>query len=295
MSDFLENSTPSDNGASKGEDIIKNPSNSLPQPLSQLSSSSTPPHNNEDLHNVTSLTNHLAALWNEVATVFGAFHLALKKFRIEEDYGDEEQEVQVEGDSRRESTKAVMKFHHLGDSYLQEIINLQDIVRKKQDTIDRTAIQNHTIKNIDPDSDGVVGHVYPKWFLILKEKYENEALVGVDDLTADSSNTNTAVTKKKKLVFTLGKLAVFLGFHGMNRDTWKEVEIEALEELIDASKDFQTIFGQNNQPSGSPLRSPLNRDSCKYLGRRFFNFMRSVPELKGCIPDEEALEQMRYV
>lgn len=106
-------------------------------------------------------------------------------------------------------------------------------------------------------------------------------------------------TSKKAANMTLGKFAVFLGCHALDPQSWTQKEKEALDELIDASKDFTSIFGGNPAPHHNPhphlqhTPHPSDKDGCAYYARRYFNFLKSVPELKSCVWDEEAISEMK--
>lgn len=163
-----------------------------------------------ELRHLTELTTELSRLWDQLAAVFTLFHLALKKFRIE-----------AQPDPNCASTKSVMEFHDLGDRYLSRMRDLQDIVVKKQATIDRDAYYNHEITRGDPDSDGKAGHVYPVWFTVLRTKYETEVL--------DTAMHTHGLHRRPSL--TLGKFAVYLGSHALDRGSWTDEEVLALEEV----------------------------------------------------------------
>lgn len=159
----------------------------------------------EELHQLNDIAHRLSELYERLSFIFTNFHLSLKKFRIDS----------VPSETC-ESTKAVMEFHNLGDEYLTLVKDLQSIIRRKQATIDRDAHCNQ----IDPDADGIVAHKYPRWFLILKERYNREVL----EKAVDSNG--------KTPKFTLGKFAVYLAIHAPERESWRHEEIEALEEVI---------------------------------------------------------------
>lgn len=237
--------------------------------------------NTDELHHLTDLTHRMASLWDNLVRLFEAFHLSLKKFRIESEPRDS-----------CESTRAVMEFHDAGDAYMVAVQELQSFVKAKQGSIDRNAHIN--LGNVDVD--GLIGHRYPQWFTVLREKYEKEVL-GIDTLATRSDDASSPnddkpcgvgtvirVGSNSRPRFTLGKFAVFLGKLGTDAGCLLPKEREAIAELLEASQDFNCIFGSRDSAS-----TPAGVDT-KELSRRYFNFLRSVPELKSTVLDEEALE-----
>jgi hypothetical protein len=62
--------------------------------------------------------------------------------------------------------------------------------------------------------------------------------------------------------------------------------------LIEASRDYRSIFGRDGEQERHHHRS---RESCQYFSKRYYNFLRSMPELKSTVSDEEALQRMQFI
>eukprot|EP01031_Cornospumella_fuschlensis_P027786 gene27786-33560_t len=229
-----------------------------------------------ELQHVTRLCADMTSRWNKLSNIFETFHLSLKKFKIP-----------AEMDENCPNTIQVMEYHKLGDEYLELVVQLQTLVKEKQKQIDKSAVYDHALlRGTDPED---AGHPFPSWYTILKAKYDKE--VGGGDKSVG----------KKGPSMTLGKFAVFLGCHALDPQSWTEKEKEALDELIDASKDFTSIFGSNPSPHHNPHPHaqpphphPADKAACAYYARRYFNFLKSVPELKSCVWDEEAVNEMKF-
>lgn len=63
-------------------------------------------------------------------------------------------------------------------------------------------------------------------------------------------------------------------------------------QLVEASQDFSCIFGGD---ATTRRHHHHDKESCAYFAKRYFNFLKAVPELKSSVLDEEALESMKYI
>lgn len=64
--------------------------------------------------------------------------------------------------------------------------------------------------------------------------------------------------------------------------------------LIDASKDAAELF-QKERSSESKHLITSKHDRGLYYAHRFFNFLKSIPELRSAVRDESSLESMAYI
>lgn len=152
------------------------------------------------------------------------------------------------------------------------------------------------LPKIDADPESRIGSQFPQWFTVLKEKY-------VTHLTAFKETSELPK-------FTLGKFAVFLSSCVHGPITCTPDEIQALNEvcrifitvcytsfgfmslspsqLKDASVDNISIF----RPEVHVTSNNMTDAQRKYWAHRFFDFLKSVPELKTTVKDEKAVESM---
>lgn len=148
---------------------------------------------------------------------------------------------------------------------------------------------------IDPDPESKLGSPLPLWYSLLKSKFENHLL------------THKLAEHFK---FTLGKFAVFLANCLDATIPTTEEENDALAEvtkfnsvtipltfsfplsllkIMEASKDNLSLFHHDNAVFTS------NKDQKKrYIAHRFFNFMKSVPELRYEFKDEDSVKKMKF-
>lgn len=205
--------------------------------------------------------------------------------------------------------QTVEDFHALCDNYIRDLQNIQDLIKLKQATIDRTVEP----MKIEADPSSNVGSPYPKWLMILRAKFE--AVVAKEK--ADAAGEASSPISSASQVFPLGKFSVFLCLSLQGRFEFSVEEKEALSEvrkyafgfiqrmhaiivlsctvffpdqIVEASRDCEEIF-----TNMSSVRTTSSEQRAKYFAKRFFTFLKSIPELKSSLRDEASIDKLAYV
>lgn len=147
---------------------------------------------------------------------------------------------------------------------------------------------------ISKDPDGISSSIKPKWLVILLEKYKNSVRGGAPP------------------VVTVGKFCRYLSIlivehsHRMQASSgdneWDDDTAAAIEELLQASSDNFTLFGNNSQSVSNEDETSTNASesinannnphppfSQPYYARRLFNFISKLNEMKSVPKDEKSL------
>lgn len=122
--------------------------------------------------------------------------------------------------------QVIEDFHALCDNYIRDLQNIQDLIKLKQATIDRSVEP----MKIEADPSSNVGSPYPKWLMILREKFEAVVAKEKADAAGESSQVSSVLQ-----VFPLGKFSVFLCFGLHGRFEFSLQEKEALSEVRESA------------------------------------------------------------
>jgi hypothetical protein len=62
------------------------------------------------------------------------------------------------------------------------------------------------------------------------------------------------------------------------------------DQIVEASRDCEEIF-----TNMSSVRATSSEQRAKYFAKRFFTFLKSIPELKSSLRDEASIDKLAYV
>jgi len=223
----------------------------------------------DEIRNLSELVHQLEHLW---------FSLEL----IYKEMTTEEHKLVSIGDNSQ-NEKAVL-FHKLSDEYLTKAKELQSSVRLKQlSTLTERCVID--VSNVNQDPESHIGSPYPKWLLLLKNKYEKYR----DSHKLAKGANEDSIVEFDSMKFTLGRFSVFLSCCAVKTIECSAEEWDALWELYQASADSHSFFQDASVINASP---ELHQH---YLSSRFYNFLRSMPELKTTAHEEDAIKKMRFI
>lgn len=211
----------------------------------------------EEIRALHRIANELERFWIALEHLFEAMHQTQQKMSI--------------ADATESNDASAMSLHNMAADYLKRMEEMQSIVRVKQASIDRTNRVATDAPQLDPDPESKMGTPTPDWYMILKVKY------------LEYLESNKLLPERFK--FTLGKFAVFLANCSDGSIKCTKQEMEALSKVIDASKDSKALFHS----------SPHAYFDRKEMAYRFFNFVKSVPEIRSEQKDEDAVKNMKFV
>lgn len=163
-----------------------------------------------ELRSISSICSDLERTWAQLDRLYKSMPSSVTKV------GGPQDNIEMQ--------QVVEDFHRLSDSYIRDLQIIQDIVRAKQAMIDRNAEP----MKIEADPSSNVGAPYPKWLIVLKEKYEK---IVAEERAAAAALNGEASSPKTSSAFHLGKFAVFI-CHGMQgRIEFSQDEKDAVGEV----------------------------------------------------------------
>jgi hypothetical protein len=184
-------------------------------------------------------------------------------------------------------TADIAAVHHQIDCYIDLMRQLQTVVRSKNQTMpsaeDRAKYQRY-----GKDPDAIEGSAsQPQWLSVLIAKYN--AAVGEDGESAGAGHGK----------LTLGKLAAYLSCLAMGLSSCTGEEKEGFLVLLHASNDSKHSFSfESDDPRsfidrvGRSYSSPVQAQ--QYMASRFFNFLRTLTELKSMPEDQKSIHQFNF-
>ena len=181
----------------------------------------------------------------------------------------------------------VANVQHQLDGYIDKMRQLQTLVRTKNATLpspeERLKYQRY---GKDPDAiEGAASQ--PQWLSVLMAKYSKA--VGLE---TDESAVQTHGHGK----ITLGKLAAYLSCIAMGLFACSAEEKEAFFVILHASNDVRHAFSfESDEPRSFIDRVghtfPSTIAAQQYWANRFFNFLRTLTEMKSMKEDEKSINQ----
>ena len=173
------------------------------------------------------------------------------------------------------------------DGYIDKMRQLQTLVRTKNATLpspeERLKYQGY---GKDPDAiEGAASQ--PQWLSVLMAKYSKA--VGLD---TDESSVQTHGHGK----ITLGKLAAYFSCIAMGLFACSADEKDAFFVILHASNDVRHTFSfETDEPRSFIDRVghsfPSTIAAQQYWSKRFYNFLRTLTELKSMKEDEKSINQ----
>ena len=209
-----------------------------------------------------------------------------------------------------DTEEKIRDFNNKADDLSNVLESLQDLVRSKIESIDRSALSRELgPMKFDSDLDGSAAALSkPLWLSTLINRYHEDMRLLQKETTGDSggfqpaeavgpavgvippspSTSSTFSRKERDQNPPLGSFCAYLSYtvtEGMNRLTEKDAS--ALYELIHAS----VTFDSRNPPP--PEERPSIKEMQKLWSQRFYNFLKKLSELKTALRDEKSLHDIQ--
>jgi len=229
----------------------------------------------DELLLVLSKTKRLVSLWDALDECYKALDPSCRKLIVQ----TSDLKSHCEGGMCSDSELCVTKFHMLADEYVQELTDVQSMVRIKQSSIDPSDSKDNQLR-LDADPESKIGTKAPVWLSTLIELYERSRSI---------ADTDSGQQSRRKL--NVAEFSVYLGDYMLSDGRQATAVSDSLSELIQASNDQVLNVSNNDMMAKVPVIRPLR--SRRYWAARFYAFLSKMTELSSAIKDDSFIAQLR--